>query len=132
MKQRQQDILSKAMADVKKVEDSGGRFNFDVADLFTKHIAEWSLQLGRDYDHLRFNDVKESVAGGRTQTGKTAFKVALAILGRHMDVAVVSVCLSLLVCPSVYLSYASTYRCKHHRAPTILLPAPFPLSPRWL
>ena len=107
MKQWQQNILSKAMADVKKIEDSGGRFNFDVEDLFIKHIAEWSLKLGRDYDHLCFSDVKESVAGGRTQTGKTAFKVALAILGRHMKVAVVSVCLCLSDCPSVFMSYAS-------------------------
>ena len=67
--------------------------------------------LQRNFNHIAFREVKESVAGGRTQTGKTAFKVALAILGRHMGVAVVCVCVCVCVCVYAYIhAYIHTWR----------------------
>jgi len=44
-KKRNEEILAKALADVETVRKGGGRFNFDVPDLFRKHTAEWSRHL---------------------------------------------------------------------------------------
>ena len=84
-------ILALALSDIQKITDSGVRFNFDVAYLFRKHLTEWSRHLSRDFNNLTFREVKESVAGGRTQTGKTAFKVALSILGWRCGVSILVV-----------------------------------------
>ena len=86
---KNEEILAQALADVRKIVDAGGRFNLDVADLFRKHLADWTRLLSGNFNKLDFSEIKESVAGGRTQTGKTAFKVALAILGWRCGVTTI-------------------------------------------
>jgi hypothetical protein len=93
--QGEKDILEKALAAVQHITASGGgaKFDFDVKSFFTKHLLQWrnKKDSGKYTHNLKFSSVKESVGGGRTQTGKTALKVALAILGKLCGVTVVVV-----------------------------------------
>ena len=94
--QGEKDILKNALAAVQHIKDSsdGAKFNFDVETFFTKHRLQWRSKKDANgkYRHdLKFSSVKESVGGGRTQTGKTALKAAMAILAKLCGVVVVVV-----------------------------------------
>jgi hypothetical protein len=68
---KEEEILKDALTDVEKM--GGDKFNFDVKELFRKHLLLWRRKKDKDggYDNfLKFRKVKESVGGGRTQTGK--------------------------------------------------------------
>jgi len=65
-----------------------------VRRFFISHLVQWRRKKDKDgkFRHnLRFDSAKESVGGGRTQTGKTALKAALGILAKLCGIVVVVV-----------------------------------------
>jgi hypothetical protein len=70
----EEDIVKKALEQVEQIELGGAKFYFEKERFFRKHIIQWrskkDKRSGRFRDHLKFSEVKESVGGGRTQTGK--------------------------------------------------------------
>ena len=65
-----------------------------VRRFFILHLVQWRRKKDKDgkFRHnLRFDSAKESVGGGKTQTGKTALKAALGILAKLCGVVVVVV-----------------------------------------
>ena len=94
LRQDEKDIIDRALAALDHISKSGGApFNFEKERFLKSHLLQWDLkkESGRYKNDLEFASVKESVGGGRTQTGKTALKAALAILGKLCGVTVVVV-----------------------------------------
>eukprot|EP00961_Rhodomonas_salina_P167423 2256111-Rhodomonas_salina.1 len=80
--------IQRVLEIIRKSEERNQReaklYNFDV-ERFVKRVEEISHRLqgksaARD---LVFRDMRELIAGGCTQTGKTAYKAALALLGKQ-------------------------------------------------
>ena len=88
-------ILARALEALDHITKSGGaKFNFDKRHFLASHLRQWRRKkdhTGKYRKDLRFTSAKESVGGGRTQTGKTALKAALGILAHLMEVTVVVV-----------------------------------------
>ena len=88
-------ILARALEALDHITKSGGaKFNFDKRHFLASHLRQWRRKkdhTGKYRKDLRFASAKESVGGGRTQTGKTALKAALGILARLCEVTVVVV-----------------------------------------
>ncbi len=65
------------------------RYNFggeEGLDRFLREVKSVFDKL-KTKEKIQFHEIVEQVAGGYTQTGKTAFKAALAILGKISGVA---------------------------------------------
>jgi hypothetical protein len=94
LRQDEKDLIDRALAALDHISKSGGApFNFEKERFLKSHLLQWDLkkESGRYKNDLEFASVKESVGGGRTQTGKTALKAALAILAKLCGVTVVVV-----------------------------------------
>ena len=92
----EEKIMDRALAALDHISKSGGaNFTFDKRAFFKSHLLQWRRQkdetTGKYRTDLTFASAKESVGGGRTQTGKTALEAALAILAKLCEVTVVVV-----------------------------------------
>lgn len=97
LRQDEKADMEKALAALDHISKSGGaKFNFEQERFLKSHLLQWDRKMvdqsGKKYrTDLTFASAKESVGGGRTQTGKTALKAALAILAKLRGVTVVVV-----------------------------------------
>jgi hypothetical protein len=95
LRQDEKEIMDRALAALDHISKSGGaKFNFEQERFLKSHLLQWDRkkdQSGKYRTDLTFASAKESVGGGRTQTGKTALKAALAILAKLCGVTVVVV-----------------------------------------
>jgi hypothetical protein len=92
----EEKIMDRALAALDHISESGGfEFAFDKRTFFKTNLLQWRRQkdqtTGKWRTDLKFASAKESVGGGRTQTGKTALEAALAILAKLCEVTVVVV-----------------------------------------
>jgi hypothetical protein len=80
-----EEKLKKPLGLVQQIEDRGGpKFStlFDVKAIFRAQTAQWKKHPKKDFDawnKVKFCNVIESVAGGRTQTGKVRLLAELAL-----------------------------------------------------